>query len=177
MIIIDGKNYACVVCLRGHRGSSCQHQERALIEVRTRGRPLLCKKCRAIKQQLKSNLKCVCHLQPFLPFANEYQELLNFTQKNPILASLFLFSTDKDIMNSSLNPASQAYTFDLGRTLPISEDILGYRKPLSLTDASNRIDASQLNEKANDSFTINQEADIFNFAKYLHSKDDISGIP
>lgn len=40
MIIYQGKKYACINCIRGHRSSSCDHRDRVLIQVRKRGRPL-----------------------------------------------------------------------------------------------------------------------------------------
>jgi hypothetical protein len=39
MIIYKGEKYACLSCIRGHRSSSCDHRDRALIQVRKRGRP------------------------------------------------------------------------------------------------------------------------------------------
>lgn len=40
MIVVDGEKYACERCIRGHRSSTCRHIERALVLVRSRGRPL-----------------------------------------------------------------------------------------------------------------------------------------
>ncbi|CCH42234.1 Metal-binding activator 1 [Wickerhamomyces ciferrii] len=41
MILVDGEKYACVQCIRGHRSSTCKHSQRALVQVRSRGRPSL----------------------------------------------------------------------------------------------------------------------------------------
>lgn len=38
MINYDGRKYACVNCIRGHRSSSCDHTDRVLLQVRRRGR-------------------------------------------------------------------------------------------------------------------------------------------
>ncbi|QFZ28974.1 putative metal-binding activator [Clavispora lusitaniae] len=39
MILIDGTKYSCSECIRGHRSSSCRHYMRALLQVRSKGRP------------------------------------------------------------------------------------------------------------------------------------------
>ncbi|KAJ3278515.1 hypothetical protein HK104_002276 [Borealophlyctis nickersoniae] len=40
MIIFDGRKFACDRCQRGHRNASCEHLGRALLEVRSVGRPV-----------------------------------------------------------------------------------------------------------------------------------------
>ncbi|KAJ6262164.1 hypothetical protein Dda_2969 [Drechslerella dactyloides] len=40
MPMIDGVKYACEPCMRGHRSSKCNHNDRILIKVRKPGRPL-----------------------------------------------------------------------------------------------------------------------------------------
>lgn len=39
MILIDGNKYSCLECIRGHRSSLCRHHMRALLQVRSKGRP------------------------------------------------------------------------------------------------------------------------------------------
>ncbi|CDK27194.1 unnamed protein product [Kuraishia capsulata CBS 1993] len=39
MILVEGEKYACVRCIRGHRSSTCQHTQRTLVLVRSKGRP------------------------------------------------------------------------------------------------------------------------------------------
>lgn len=39
MILIDGNKYSCLECIRGHRSSLCRHHTRALLQVRSKGRP------------------------------------------------------------------------------------------------------------------------------------------
>lgn len=41
MILIDGVKYSCLECVRGHRSSLCRHHMRPLLQVRSKGRPLL----------------------------------------------------------------------------------------------------------------------------------------
>jgi len=40
MPLINGCKYSCEPCIRGHRATSCAHNDRVLIEVRRPGRPL-----------------------------------------------------------------------------------------------------------------------------------------
>lgn len=40
MIVVEGEKYACERCIRGHRSSTCKHINRALVLVRSRGRPI-----------------------------------------------------------------------------------------------------------------------------------------
>lgn len=40
MILIENEKYACVQCIRGHRSTTCQHLDRPLVQVRSRGRPV-----------------------------------------------------------------------------------------------------------------------------------------
>ncbi|CAI5760386.1 unnamed protein product [Candida verbasci] len=41
MILIDNIKYACMECIRGHRSSSCKHHTRPLLQVRSKGRPVV----------------------------------------------------------------------------------------------------------------------------------------
>lgn len=41
MILIDGVKYSCLECIRGHRSTLCRHHMRALLQVRSKGRPNL----------------------------------------------------------------------------------------------------------------------------------------
>jgi len=46
VVMIDGKNYACAACIRGHRTGRCQHSNRTLLELRKPGRPVAqCASC------------------------------------------------------------------------------------------------------------------------------------
>lgn len=40
MPLINGCKYSCEPCIRGHRATSCAHNDRVLVEVRKPGRPL-----------------------------------------------------------------------------------------------------------------------------------------
>lgn len=40
MITYQGQKYACIICMRGHRSSACEHRDRPLLQVRRRGRPV-----------------------------------------------------------------------------------------------------------------------------------------
>lgn len=39
MILIDGIKFSCLECIRGHRSTLCRHHMRALLQVRSKGRP------------------------------------------------------------------------------------------------------------------------------------------
>lgn len=39
MILVDDIKYSCMECIRGHRSSLCRHHMRALLQVRSKGRP------------------------------------------------------------------------------------------------------------------------------------------
>ncbi|EMG47382.1 MAC1 Metal-binding activator 1 [Candida maltosa Xu316] len=41
MILIDDIKYACMECVRGHRSSLCKHHQRPLLQVRSKGRPVV----------------------------------------------------------------------------------------------------------------------------------------
>ncbi|KAE8548896.1 hypothetical protein TMatcc_010243 [Talaromyces marneffei ATCC 18224] len=46
-MLIDGEKWACEACVRGHRVSSCRHNDRPLIRINKKGRPFsVCIICR-----------------------------------------------------------------------------------------------------------------------------------
>lgn len=46
-MLIDGEKWACEACVRGHRVSSCRHQDRPMIRINKKGRPFsVCSICR-----------------------------------------------------------------------------------------------------------------------------------
>ncbi|KZV79699.1 hypothetical protein EXIGLDRAFT_734433 [Exidia glandulosa HHB12029] len=64
-MIIDNKKYACATCIKGHRSSSCTHQDRPLIEVKKKGRPVTqCEHCRDLRKTKQVHIKCVCISRP-----------------------------------------------------------------------------------------------------------------
>ncbi|KAH7101255.1 hypothetical protein BKA62DRAFT_704055 [Auriculariales sp. MPI-PUGE-AT-0066] len=61
-MIIDGRKYACVTCIKGHRSSSCSHTERPLHEVKPKGRPITqCDHCRDLRKTRQVHVKCNCN--------------------------------------------------------------------------------------------------------------------
>ncbi|EWC46445.1 hypothetical protein DRE_04388 [Drechslerella stenobrocha 248] len=58
---LDGKKYACDACVRGHRVSGCNHNDRPLQEIAKKGRPVSqCQHCRSLRKSRSSHVKCDC---------------------------------------------------------------------------------------------------------------------
>ncbi|TIB14597.1 hypothetical protein E3P92_01440 [Wallemia ichthyophaga] len=58
---INGVKLACATCIKGHRSSSCAHDDRPLFEVKRKGRPpAQCTKCKDQRKDGNSSSKCVC---------------------------------------------------------------------------------------------------------------------
>lgn len=48
-------------CIKGHRSSSCRHTDRALFEIKKKGRPVTqCEHCRELRKTKQVHVKCVC---------------------------------------------------------------------------------------------------------------------
>ncbi|KXN68526.1 hypothetical protein CONCODRAFT_25425, partial [Conidiobolus coronatus NRRL 28638] len=48
-------------CIKGHRSSSCKHEDRPLFEIQKRGRPITqCAHCRELRKTKKLHIKCLC---------------------------------------------------------------------------------------------------------------------
>ncbi|WVQ71960.1 hypothetical protein IAR50_001502 [Cryptococcus sp. DSM 104548] len=63
MVLINDKKYACERCIKGHRVSSCTHTDRALFEIKKKGRPgTQCKHCKEKRKSVGSSVhtKCKC---------------------------------------------------------------------------------------------------------------------
>ncbi|KAK6507879.1 hypothetical protein TWF481_006300 [Arthrobotrys musiformis] len=60
-MFVDGKKYACDACVRGHRVSGCNHNDRPLQEIAKKGRPVSqCQHCRSLRKSRSSHVKCDC---------------------------------------------------------------------------------------------------------------------
>ncbi|KAI0706185.1 copper fist DNA binding domain-containing protein, partial [Cytidiella melzeri] len=60
-VFVNGKKFACESCIKGHRSSSCGHNERPLFEVKKKGRPVSqCEKCRELRKTRRVHSKCIC---------------------------------------------------------------------------------------------------------------------
>lgn len=65
MIFVNDKKYACETCIKGHRSSSCQHTERALFEIKKKGRPVTqCDHCRELRKTKQVHVRCSCDAKP-----------------------------------------------------------------------------------------------------------------
>ncbi|KAF8604777.1 copper-fist-domain-containing protein [Ceratobasidium sp. AG-I] len=65
MIFVNDKKYACETCIKGHRSSSCQHTERALFEIKKKGRPVTqCDHCRELRKTKQVHVRCSCDSKP-----------------------------------------------------------------------------------------------------------------
>ncbi|KDN44295.1 hypothetical protein RSAG8_05559, partial [Rhizoctonia solani AG-8 WAC10335] len=65
MIFVNDKKYACETCIKGHRSSSCQHTDRALFEIKKKGRPVTqCNHCRELRKTKQVHVRCSCDTKP-----------------------------------------------------------------------------------------------------------------
>ncbi|WVR09480.1 hypothetical protein IAU60_006548 [Kwoniella sp. DSM 27419] len=63
MVLINDKKYACEKCIKGHRVTGCTHTDRALYEVKKKGRPTTqCQHCKEKRKVSGSSVhtKCAC---------------------------------------------------------------------------------------------------------------------
>ncbi|KAJ3734850.1 copper fist DNA binding domain-containing protein [Lentinula guzmanii] len=61
MVLIESKKYACETCIKGHRSSACKHTDRALYEIKKKGRPVTqCEHCRELRKTKQVHVKCIC---------------------------------------------------------------------------------------------------------------------
>lgn len=61
MVLIDGEKWACEACIKGHRMSSCRHNDRPLIRIKQKGRPITqCAHCRGLRKSRSTHTKCDC---------------------------------------------------------------------------------------------------------------------
>ena len=73
-------------CIKGHRSSTCQHTNRALFEIKRKGRPVTqCDNCRHLRKTKQLHVKCICEgkedstnlvLPPALKKGASHQRLL-----------------------------------------------------------------------------------------------------
>ncbi|KZT34908.1 hypothetical protein SISSUDRAFT_955315, partial [Sistotremastrum suecicum HHB10207 ss-3] len=48
-------------CIKGHRSSSCKHNDRELFEVKKKGRPVSqCNHCRELRKTKQVHVRCHC---------------------------------------------------------------------------------------------------------------------
>ncbi|KAL4909004.1 hypothetical protein BDW74DRAFT_174224 [Aspergillus multicolor] len=60
-MLIDGEKWACEACVRGHRVSSCHHNDRPLTHINKKGRPVSqCPHCRGLRKSRTTHTKCEC---------------------------------------------------------------------------------------------------------------------
>ncbi|KAK7678034.1 hypothetical protein QCA50_018975 [Cerrena zonata] len=68
MVLVNGKKFSCESCIKGHRSSSCKHNDRPLFEVKKKGRPVSqCQQCRELRTAKKVHSKCICESKPVKP--------------------------------------------------------------------------------------------------------------
>ncbi|KAF2130445.1 hypothetical protein P153DRAFT_366032 [Dothidotthia symphoricarpi CBS 119687] len=61
MPVIDGEKWACSSCIKGHRVSGCNHNERELHHINPKGRPVKqCEHCRGARKSKSHHAKCDC---------------------------------------------------------------------------------------------------------------------
>ncbi|KAJ2898574.1 uncharacterized protein MKZ38_003819 [Zalerion maritima] len=60
-MLINGEKWACEACVRGHRVSNCQHNDRPLQHINKKGRPVSqCQHCRSMRKSRSAHVKCDC---------------------------------------------------------------------------------------------------------------------
>ncbi|THH09409.1 hypothetical protein EW145_g2038 [Phellinidium pouzarii] len=61
---IFSRNSFSESCIKGHRSSSCHHNDRPLFEIKKKGRPVSqCEKCREARQARRIHAKCACETE------------------------------------------------------------------------------------------------------------------
>ncbi|KAF2193373.1 hypothetical protein K469DRAFT_712122 [Zopfia rhizophila CBS 207.26] len=61
MPVINGEKWACSSCIKGHRVSGCTHNDRELIHINPKGRPVKqCEHCRVARKSKSHHAKCDC---------------------------------------------------------------------------------------------------------------------
>ncbi|EMR08215.1 hypothetical protein PNEG_03384 [Pneumocystis murina B123] len=62
MVYINDIKYACSSCIRGHRSSLCDHENRQLFEIKRKGRPVSqCVQMPSERTKKTSRTRCVCN--------------------------------------------------------------------------------------------------------------------
>ncbi|KAH7127988.1 copper fist DNA binding domain-containing protein [Dactylonectria estremocensis] len=60
-MIINGEKLACESCIRGHRVAQCQHADRPLQQIGSKGRPVSqCNHCRTLRKSRSLHTRCKC---------------------------------------------------------------------------------------------------------------------
>nr|XP_003188802.1 hypothetical protein ANI_1_166174 [Aspergillus niger CBS 513.88] len=63
-MLIDGEKWACEACVRGHRVTTCKHNDRPLIRINRKGRPFAtcsicnCTPCESPEEHAKLKPSC-----------------------------------------------------------------------------------------------------------------------
>ncbi|KAI7878346.1 hypothetical protein K492DRAFT_209052 [Lichtheimia hyalospora FSU 10163] len=66
MVYITGddgivRKYACNTCIKASGSTRCQHTDRALVEIKRKGRPISqCNSCRQLRRTKQLHIKCIC---------------------------------------------------------------------------------------------------------------------
>lgn len=61
MVLINGVKYACERCIRGHRVTTCTHQDQPLMMIKPKGRPSTqCQHCKEQRRLKSQHIKCSC---------------------------------------------------------------------------------------------------------------------
>ncbi|KIM37070.1 hypothetical protein M413DRAFT_13613 [Hebeloma cylindrosporum] len=75
VVLVDGSKYACEACIKGHRSSNCRHTDRALFEVKRKGRPVTqCDNCRKARKTKQLHVKCHTNVPESATFPNGLPE-------------------------------------------------------------------------------------------------------
>ncbi|GJJ14572.1 hypothetical protein Clacol_008837 [Clathrus columnatus] len=91
MVILNGLKYACETCIKGHRSSACSHTDRALFEIKKKGRPITqCEHCRHLRKTKQVHVKCLCGDRPTAEKSNNSRAKL----KLPTSATIHLDPND-----------------------------------------------------------------------------------
>ncbi|KAI8972366.1 copper fist DNA binding domain-containing protein [Pilobolus umbonatus] len=63
-MLIHGEKWACETCIKGHRATHCQHNDRHLVLIKKKGRPSTqCEKCRELRVVRQLHVKCECEVK------------------------------------------------------------------------------------------------------------------
>ncbi|KAI7900886.1 copper fist DNA binding domain-containing protein [Cokeromyces recurvatus] len=104
-MLINGQKWSCETCIKGHRASHCQHEDRQLILIKKKGRPSTqCNRCKELRTVRQLHVKCECGIQN-----KNDKSIIIPTRKKVRLKTLRPIAPKNEIKNNccqSISPSS-----------------------------------------------------------------------
>ncbi|KAG4305486.1 hypothetical protein PORY_001042 [Pneumocystis oryctolagi] len=139
MVYINGIKYACSSCIRGHRSSVCDHENRELFEIKRKGRPVSqCMQVPSTNSKRPFRVKCSCQERVNkINMSSDLQKMASrFSKKNqkaPLEAAEIKYAHEekqKEIVNNLKTNSftSNSNGLDVFEQFSYSSDNLGLLK-------------------------------------------------